>query len=336
MRFLIRLIFILFVLLFIVMAFGWFYAASQVKEQLANAVNNSRGSDTSIDFDNVEVSGFPVSFNVTLTNLSVDSQSKGVFWQAPTHVAAKYSFFSPKTLMIEASGQHLISGTGTNANFPLIKVDLAAERIAATVGFDQKVKNVDLGISSLVAHTAGLGNTTMKNFKFQLNTPNADASVFTGSMDSFTPPEPFATMATLSGAEIGGSIKQGLPKSIKKRHISAWQKAGGEVVLDGFRANVLPMMIDGNGTIGLSDNLQLNASVTTYAQNFEEMLNKAIELGFLQADRLSYIQLGSVMFQRPSRLGQGNEMVLPLKVRDGDVAFGPFKLATLPRINWRN
>ena len=100
MRFLIRLLFILVGLVFVVFAFGWFYAASQVKERLENVVNNSRGSDTSIDFDNVEISGFPVSFNVSFTNLSVDSQSKGLFWQAPTHVVAAYSVFSPKSKAI--------------------------------------------------------------------------------------------------------------------------------------------------------------------------------------------------------------------------------------------
>ncbi|MBL8642072.1 MAG: DUF2125 domain-containing protein [Alphaproteobacteria bacterium] len=124
-----------------------------------------------------------------------------------------------------------------------------------------------------------------------------------------------------------------LPASDTREDINTWQKTKQPITVEHFVIQTGSIYARGSGTIGLDDNLQLNADITTRVIGLETLLDS---LAAEQGERSIAIvrNLFNMMSQIDDKTGE-KYFETSLKIQNRAIYFGPMRVSGIPELKWK-
>ena len=144
-------------------------------------------------------------------------------------------------------------------------------------------------------------------------------------------PQPLSnTLRELAfNAELVGPVGDGaLPKLL-----ATWSDAGGAINLKDVTLDWPPVVLSGEGSIALDQNLQPMGAFTARMAGFTDALDIMVREQRMRPDEAAVAKAMLGLMAKPGPGGRA-EIGMPLTVQDRQLSSGPLKLFELPRIDW--
>ncbi len=114
---------------------GWFWIASSIQTEIANLAEQRRGEGVTLEWDRIDISGFPVRFSTRFVRPrgSWTSPERTLMWTAEDDPVVRPFANGPGFLMVDAKGTHRFRIVEPNGSFNFI---LRSERFDGDIAFD--------------------------------------------------------------------------------------------------------------------------------------------------------------------------------------------------------
>jgi hypothetical protein len=316
----------------------WFTVAARFEKGIDAWVAFQRQAGMTVDFQRTAVTGFPFAFRTNFGQPHIAGAINGQAfdWHGPD-VEARVSPLDLHAMTFSGPGHHTIElGAGP------AMLDAAA--LAARIGFDGAGQPSSLAVSvsnakatlpdgKIVAAASGEVSLDLAS-----TPPKSDADPllqFTVSAKDLKLPEGavLLTADPLGEAALAGTVKGPVPVAPLRQALASWRDAGGTVDITSFAAAQATLSLSGSATVALDESLQPIVAANLKARG----LGPTIDL--LASQRRIYPEdaLKMKLFVKGAERdapGGYKEVATGLTVQGGYLAWGPFKLAKVPPIQW--
>jgi hypothetical protein len=315
----------------------WFYVAAQLDKGVDDWVAFQRQRGLTVEFERTRIDGFPLAFRTTFRqpHLAGAIAGQSFDWRGPD-VEGRVSPIDLHAMTFSGPGHHAIDlGAGP--------ATVDAKDLTARLGLD------NLGqVSALAVQFADL-KATLPDGKAvaaasgdaSLNVappPKADSDPllqFAASAKDLKLPEGtiLLTADPLGEARIAGTVKGPMPMAPLRQALASWRDAGGTVEVTDFALAQATLALSGSATVALDENLQPIVAANLKARGL------AATIDLLASQRRIYPEdaLKMKLFVKGAERdapGGYKEVATGLTIQGGYLAWGPFKLARVPPIEW--
>jgi hypothetical protein len=315
----------------------WFYVAAQLDKGVDDWVAFQRQRGLTVEFERTRIDGFPLAFRTTFRqpHLAGAIAGQSFDWRGPD-VEGRVSPIDLHAMTFSGPGHHAIDlGAGP--------ATVDAKDLTARLGLD------NLGqVSALAVQFADL-KATLPDGKAvaaasgdaSLNVappPKADSDPllqFAASAKDLKLPEGtiLLTADPLGEARIAGTVKGPMPMAPLRQALASWRDAGGTVEVTDFGLAQATLSLSGSATVALDENLQPIVAANLKARGL------AATIDLLASQRRIYPEdaLKMKLFVKGAERdapGGYKEVATGLTIQGGYLAWGPFKLARVPPIEW--
>ncbi|NSX54830.1 DUF2125 domain-containing protein [Parasulfitobacter algicola] len=314
----------------------WFAAATGLETGAKTWLADRRSENWVADAD-VNVTGFPFTFETTMTGVQLADPDTGLAWTAPVFEVQAQSYSPSYITAIFADQQMLAS--------PDEKLTLTSDDMVASVGF---VPNTSLALDTSSLAIANLRVTSSKGWtsRFdtgQFMTTQSDAVPFGHHVD-----------ADLQGLVMDRALRRQLdpagflPEQIETMQLdmtvgfdAAWNRFAIEqarpqptsIDLDLIRANWGELELLATGQLTIDTQGIPQGRIDVKARNWRDILGIAVQAGFVPDDIAPTVENALELLAGLS--GNPNTLDVPLSFQNGNILFGPVPIGPAPRIRIR-
>jgi hypothetical protein len=285
---------------------GWFYAAGEVRQAVANLGQGDGQTDPKITCGALNVTGFPFRFDIecrdaTMVAGDVTTTVAGVRASALVYspTQAKFSALSPITIVDAFSGaQSRIDFTGAEGSARLVSADfwkgLGGEgwRISRVSLVADGVNWVDTIVGEAPVMSAAHLEAHLLDIPEQHNAAAGTSALagYAKLTDTAAPSLGIAGGEASLEAELSG-----LPDDLRAYSgadvMQNWQAAGGQLKLVGLKGTAGEEFVESTGTLGLDSGARVDGQISLRHKGLVERLGtlipedwKGLILGGQEAD----------------------------------------------------
>jgi hypothetical protein len=124
-----------------------------------------------------------------------------------------------------------------------------------------------------------------------------------------------------------------VPNLPPRQAAEAWRDAGGTIEVEEIAARSANLAVAGSGTFAFDRELQPEAAFSGSVQGYDELIAGLTEAGILPPGGSMLARLGLSLLAKPGAEGQ-SQIKTSFTIQDGEMALGPIKLGSAPRIEW--
>lgn len=309
----------------------WFTVAAQLEKGIDDWAAAQRRAGLTLEFERTPVTGFPFTFRATFRHPRIAGALGGqpFDWSGPD-VQADVSPIDLTRIRLQGPGHHVIDlGAGpATLDAQALEVMLGPGSAAATFTAvkvtlpDRRTIAAGAGTASLVLPQAPESD---RNPLLQFAFDATDLRLPDGTM--------LLTADPLGEAHIAGTVKGPMPMAPLRKALAAWRDAGGTVEVTDFAVAQATLALSGSATVALDENLQPIVAANLKARGLSETLDLLASQRRLYPEDALKMKLFVKGAERDTKNGY-KEVATGLTIQGGYLAWGPFKLAKVPPIEW--
>jgi hypothetical protein len=312
----------------------WYYIAGQIRDQIEPWAQARAAEGYVLRWDHVEVTGFPGSFRIAVTQLNVSTTrpvpvtidaAEASVWAMPWNLR-HWEFTAPQ-------GAQLLEPT-RNAGFAARHFDGAFE------AGDTAASAVD--VTALDLSGIGLAQgITVGDAEAHIDVPpvpprsHTDPSLTLALQVNQTKlPNPVPAFGdTLSGFSFAAQIKGALPPGSFVPALTHWRDDGGTIELQSLRLRWGSLLVDASGTLALDSALQPEGALSATITGQDAAVDVAVMTGALKPEAAGAAKAVLGLLAKPNAQGE-KAISLPLTLQNQQLFLGPAKIAALPTVPW--
>ncbi len=329
---------ILLVSLLVFLAAGWtaywFVMADRAADWIAVWAAPAPGKAWHGSFAGSEVSGFPFSMDVRLSDPEViwQGDSGGAVWQGGWMVAS-FRPWSLSAFDITLPPEQFVSVVeGGTLHMAAVSLSSGTAHIAIA---DNRAKAVRAEFSDLVVDLAqNQPPVTAEHLMVDVAAVDDEAAwdvalqVDNASFPSQAP-EPFIGQVPLLRADL--RVTGDIPEGPLEQRLAAWRDNGGVIDVHAFRLVWPPLDIEGEGSVSLDREMRPLGAFTANIVGYRDMVEAFEEIGSLTRNQ-AMLAAGGMDAMATTDADGVKRLTVPLSMQDGHLYAGPLLLGDLPRV----
>lgn len=296
----------------------WFIGQSSVEKASLDAIETYRSEGWTIDYASLETTGFPSRFDTTFSDFHIQSPDGRFGWSAPIFQILALSYSPHKVIAAWPERQNLV------VNGIPVTVDSTGMRASAKFGIETTIPLETATLESgAISWSGDFGTITADHLLAALR-PSGAVSSYDVWLDAkqLTVPSPNGS-EILPLAKIDATLN--LSDDIKLRD-DVLPRLNG-LTLREARVDWEDISFSLSGELVVDNAGYPEGKIIVSTRNMPLVIDKLEDLGVIATDVASTYQ----NIARSMQSGDGT-VELPLSLRSGMLAFGPFPLAALPKL----
>ena len=346
-RFRDRFVFWLFALFLIAVAGAtgsWFIGADLVRQRINMMARASVTPGGSFAAQSVEVTGFPFTFDATVTGLRMSGRTpRGIWeWQA-SGLKARLSPWRSTAVTFDLAGSHKIRFRIGRRPLDLeIKMARAQGVFHETSGGGPNIlklapKKITIreAVSRQQVDIEGATVQLYRTVAKKTAGSETSAGLLIG-FDGVTLPKAAEKLLGRKMARLEAEIEVlgDLPMPLERQRLSRWRRDGGTLEIKNLDFAWGPAKVKASGTLGLDEGLQPEASLAASITGYQKTMDALVAAGVVRERVASGVKLILDMMARRSRPGEEASVHVPISIQNRVVYVGPARLTRLPLLRW--
>lgn len=312
----------------------WHSMAGKLRDGLAPWAEAERAQGFIVQWDQVELSGFPGDFRFRFTKPSFGAvRPLPVTLDAPSLVVSA----SPWNL----HHWQLAATEGARLSGPLGVVGVDLGRLEAST---REGANGEIVLDILASTLDGIGlaqGTHIANAMAHIALPARPPVSHTDSaLDAALQLTEVKLPASVPGfgdtlAELAASVqlKGAVPAGSFEEALAHWRDDGGTIELKEFRLRWGGLLVDASGTLALDADLQPEGALSAIITGQDAAVDLAVTAGTLQPQDAGIVKAVLGVLAKPGPSGE-KAITVPLTLQQSRLYLGPAALGRVPRISW--
>lgn len=323
---------------------SWFLGAGLVRERINTIARESVGTGGSFTAKSITVTGFPFTFDAEMTGVTVSGRTpQGVWEWRADRVKARVSPWRTGGIDFDLAGNHKLR---FRIGRQPLDLDISALRAPGSFaeakgGLPRAFKVMP---SKLVIRDAVTGNrvdaeaASVELFRFvRAKFKSSEASLgLSLHLRGVTLPKAADKLLGRKLEKLATEIEVmgDPPLPLERPQLNRWRKDGGIVEIKNLDLAWGPAKLSGNGTLGLDESLQPEASLAARISGYQKTVDALVAAGVIEERVARGLRLVLDMMARRPEPGAEAVIRLPLSIQNREVYVGPARVARLPRIRW--
>ena len=333
---------------------GWFWIASSFQTEIANFAEQRRSEGVILEWDRVDITGFPVRFSTRFVRPrgSWTSPERTLMWTADDDPVVRPFANGPGFLMVDAKGTHRFRIVEPDGTFNLT---MRSERFDGDIAFDD-----DNRASAARGVIEPLFATFEDQPEFRLSRVSFDWARELGrsDTDALHPAGNELTFALilddadLSPLPLDPAVRDTLGARIERaaaqvrlrgdldltfasaERLAQWRDAGGTMDIEQVQLHWGPLRIAGEGTVALDASLQPEGAFTARIAGLDKLIDVLEARGRVRPQQAAIARIALAVLTRAPSDGGPPEARVPVTVQNRVLSIGPVPLLTLDPIEW--
>lgn len=313
----------------------WYGAAEIAKEAFAVWADDRRDEGFTVDYGDVEVTGFPFSFQVRIGQPAFGQAFVPAWTWRTEQLTARARPWSPNRFTITAAADHDVEYTArgvrqraraysSDMRFDVVLRGGVVERVTA--------RSRDLRIA--VEGLTGSFGAARIDIRYQVD--GIGAGGVRGPSLALAATEIVLPFDELENLGIGGRIARfGAAATLTgpltagpfDRAVTAWRDGGGAININTLRLEWGDLRLDGDGTIALDDSFRPIGALTTRVLGVSETINALRDAGTLSPREAA---IARITLRVLAGASEGGKMLLPVTAQFGKLYVGPVAVLEIP------
>lgn len=310
---------------------SWFYAAAEIRSAVDAWIEARRAEGYAVDHRGLTVDGFPSRITAELAAPAIGrpDDARAWAWQGDRLAAQAWPWAMNRlqvTLPAEQrfayrrapGGERIVTATTAQGDVVLEFAGGAVERMTAVV----------TGLTL----TTSEGETRVARIELRGRRADDRLDVSIAIDDVGLPPELDGGLGReIAHVAVDAAITGPLPPALDAEGLAAWSEAGGTVELSGLSLRWGDLVVEGNGTLALDDEMRPLASLVAEITGHAAVLKALADAGTIKPRDAA---TATTIFNLLAKPGPNGVRVLkvPLSAQNGMLFAGPLSLMKLPPI----
>lgn len=318
----------------------WFVAAGTIGERLGSWAEEQRALGVIVETGEPEVSGFPLRFDVVLTDPMIDDPAAGWGWRSHAITARIRPWnFSDITIFIDGQNDlRIFNGVAWRD----IGWTIESGQAQLTLDDERRISDIaltfeDVTVSGLwtmgPAHVERLRARSLAN-RSDTSDQALDTVNAAFDMENIVLPEGLgeALGSHITYLTFDADLRGPLPDDTDMASIAAWRDAGGTLELNSLRLRWGPLGLESNGTIALDSEMRPMGALTARIIGYGDVIDALIESDLIPIGDAFLAKVAFNMLANEPPDGGPRVLEVPITAEDGGVFVGPVAIATVPPI----
>ncbi|PWE16345.1 hypothetical protein DDZ18_13045 [Marinicauda salina] len=322
----------LFVVLLIVHAVYWFYAAGRIQERGEAWVAEQQAAGYEISYHQLRVTGYPFRFTLRARDPEIVAPAADGGWRAdmPRFAASAQlfsfnhwilTFGSPLNLETEIDGtparyaieaeQARVSLAGADGATDRIGAEIDALTIATTEGPRPAVSAL-----GAVRLNGRIEDGDRLHARIEANGAQLAAGLLSEDVSATFGPE-------ISRLRLDAELTE-WNELAAEGDLAAWTRAGGRILVNAAQMLWGPAEVAGEGDISLGEDFTPSGRLSVIVTDPDVLVGALVEAGLVAPDQGEALQLAAMMAPR-----RGGGLALPFRLQNGGIFLGPARLGGL-------
>lgn len=321
----------------------WHVGATAVEDLVLSAVAQERNRGLRVEHAPIERSGFPFHVRLRVADAEVEDAAAGWAMRIP-ELSIDVAPWRPLRQEVKVQGP--VEARLRHGNRPFV-IDLNADRLDGRVDLSTTGRISAIGLVGRALRGA-VKDANGASSRFTLDVLDGDYTDMDGSapLPEGAPAPVSEVLLSLRGLTadgpgmvLGTRIERiGLRAVLKGRLPSAsdpavalerWRDGGGVVEMPWLALDWGKLGLTGNGAVALDEWLRPLGSVALKVAGFRETLGDLAQAGVIDGRSAGAVGLAMSLFARTPPEGGPPVIDTVLRMQDGEVALGPFRLGRL-------
>lgn len=323
---------------------SWFIGADLVRERIHMIARGSVATGGHFATQSIEVTGFPFTFDATVTGLRLSGRTpRGAWeWQA-SKLKASLSPWRSTAVTFDLAGTHKL-----RFRVGRRPLDLEIKMAHAKGVFHEgssggphvlKFAPKNLSLREAVSrHQIDVEEASVQVYRTvgkKTDSSETSAGLIINFKNITLPKEAEKLLGRkMAYLEAELQVLGGLPLPLDRQKLSRWRKDGGTLEIKNLDFAWGPAKIKASGTLGLDDGLQPEISLIAAITGYQKTVDALVAAGIVQKRVARGVKLVLDMMARRSRPSEEPTVNVPLSVQNRVVYVGPARLLRLPLLRW--
>jgi len=319
---------------------AWFFTSMSLRSGVQNwfEARKSEGYLAEYDDKKARISGFPFIVNARLSGVKLappkNKRGKRDWVWTPKAVDFKIIPlpWTVGTLHVEVKSKQVLSVGRQSYEGQAKEFDLAIDWTGtgipddisfdlANVKFEDKTTRQTFKISKLSAMAERQSDG---GYAYDINGENVGLPVGISGMGR-----------NVSDLILRGTFSEGFGQSgLGRDALAQWRDAGGTLESERMHLEYGPLLLQGNGTLALDQDLQLVGAFSARIQGFFQTVDRLRRAGVIRGPDASMAKVVLGMLSKPSENGGPASISLPLTLQERGLYAGPVRLINIPQLHW--
>jgi hypothetical protein len=286
-----------FLLLIVVWVFAWILAALHASRSLDRWIDAAKANGTEISYESRYTNGSPFAIHAHLDGLSVTTKNGAGLRAGESVFYINIWNWSDVSVKLRKGIEGRLLST------PFTATGL---KFGFTIPKTKPSDHMEIGLSFWV-HSFGL---------------------------AFKPEKPIPFGNMIEEGMINARIMGPIPNFSDKDSLKVWNDLSGVIEFDRLYLRWGPMIVTGNGTLGLDPMLQPEGAFSSRVEGIDAAIANLVANGAIDKRQESLLHSSLHVLSRPSGMTGSSAPIVPFSVQNGGLFLGPVRLLTLSTISW--
>lgn len=325
----------------------WLYAASLVRDGLAQWTAARRAEGYIVNYSTPSISGFPWALRLRVGSAAITAPAQGWHWISQG-LEAMLMPWSLHTVALQSLGPQEVTFRASTGG-EMITVGAPETYGIIVIGSNGRVERTTLDASgvSLSAPTAIpqpiAASTAHVEIALPPNPPAAppgpglppSASIAFEIRDLTIPEAASGPLGSrLTHVAAAGQVLGAVPAGNLRAALSAWRDTGGTAEIKSLDFIWGPLRVSGNATIALDPAMQPEGAGTAEIRGYAETVDALAKARLIRANDAGLIKAGLGLLAKAPPEGGPKVLTVPLSVQGQTLSVGPFRLLHVPTVKW--
>ena len=318
----------------------WFVGAAMMRGEIDRLIESQRAQGIEVEVESLEVGGFPFSFEAQAVDFVVRAPDGGGWRGGGVRAGAATWNWSEVAFDL---ADHL---TVTLPGSPPATLTVTEGSGTVRLGGPTRIRDGNAAFSDLVLLMEGTDAITADTVTVSMAPPEEAADGRSrhraiAEMNAIALPQALAAMVGAAGLDrpvdrvaVDLAIAEPVPRQPRAAELAAWRDGGGDVIVN--RLSILwgALEIEAGGRLGLDQQLQPEGTLTARVRGADRLVDALIQAGVLDQGNAGFIRAGMAMLSGAPGTPDAGVITAPLRIADGAVSFGPWRVVDLPVLQW--
>lgn len=308
----------------------WFIGATAVERTATAQVAQMRSGGWTVAYDDLATHGFPSRFDTTVTALNVETPGGGLAWQAPFVQALSLSYKPNEVILVLPDSQNVtVNGVPLSVSSQGLRASAA---VAANTDLDLTRFTAEVGAMS----AQGATGTVVAVSKAIVALRPAEAALsydIFADIDDFALPLPLRNLLDPAGdfpailSQITLDANVVTDRKLDRHALARLQIPLFDAIeVKGMTLAWGPVQLRASGAITIDRAGVPTGEVTLEAQNWREMMQLAVNAGFIEQGVARTLgTMGGFL------AGGSSSLSVPVSFQNGAMMIGPVPAGPAPR-----
>ena len=144
----------------------------------------------------------------------------------------------------------------------------------------------------------------------------------------------FKKEVNLDSFDLQVRIPYGFPSRINRQSLQVWQKAGGTIPVERLDITRSTLHLAGDGYVTVDESLQPAGALSAELTGLDDLIVELVQDGTIGKQQAMLAQAFVNLLSQQNNKDGKQALVSGVRIENGNVFFGPIKVATLPQWTW--